>query len=404
MVKLKEKLAVLSRPPSKPPEPAKPEFLVFGKPDIGEYEIDAVAAVMRSGWLSTGPKVSEFEKAFEEFLGSGYAVALSSCTEALRLALAVSNAGCGDEVITSPMTFAATANAIIANDSTPVFVDVTPSGHMDPWQIEQKITDKTRAIIPVHYAGASAELNSIHEIADRRGITVIEDAAHSFDGWYVEPMKDNLPGLRHKIGTVSPFTCFSFYPTKNITCGEGGMVVCRNKDLAERIKTLSMQGLSSGSWRRYGSGPITNYEVSYAGYKGNMTDISASIGLAQLKRWPEMKAKREAIWTIYEDAFGLKEPGHSKHLFTIRSPKRDHLRQHLHDRGIGTGIQFKALHLEPAYAFLKYKRGDFPKAERLGEETLSLPVSSTMSLEDAKRVVAAVKEFKESTGNENHDH
>jgi dTDP-4-amino-4,6-dideoxygalactose transaminase len=376
-----------------PEKPSTPKFLTFGKPDITEAEIEAVAAVMRSGWLSTGSVVNEFEKAFEKFIGEGYAVAVSSCTEALRLSLAVSNAGCGHEVITSPMTFAATANAILANDSKPVFVDVTSSGHMNPDEIERNITGKTKAIIPVHYTGASADLKPILELAEKYRITVIEDAAHSFDGEYVEPMSDKIPGLRHKIGTVSPYTCFSFYPTKNITCGEGGMVMCRNKDIAERIKTLSMQGLSSGAWKRYGSGPIRSYEVSYAGYKGNMTDIQAAIGLTQLGRWPEMKARRDAIWTVYEDAFGLKEPGHSKHLFTIRSPKRDQLRQHLYGRGIGTGIQFSPLHLEPGYVSLGYKRGDFPKAEKIGAETVSLPVSSTMTEDDAYRVVAAVKEF-----------
>lgn len=319
-------------------------------------------------------------------------MALSSCTEALRMALRVCNAGQRTEVITSPMTYAATVNAILSMDATPVFVDVTPTGHIDPDQIESVITDRTKAIMPVHYTGASADMDPILSLAERYNLQVIEDAAHAFDGYYVKSHGDK--GITNrKIGTIGPFTCFSFYATKNITCGEGGMIVCRNKDLAERIKTLSMQGLSSGAWRRYGSGPIHHYEVTYAGSKGNLSDIHAAIGLTQLKRWPEMKKRRDDIWSIYEEAFGLKEIGHSQHLFTIRHPKRDQLREFLYQKKIGTSIHFRALHLEPAYASLRYQRGQFPRAERIGEETLSLPISSTMTPEDADHVVEAIKEF-----------
>lgn len=377
-------------PPAKPPES---KFLVFGKPDITQAEIDAVTDVLRSGWLSTGPVVKQFEAEFEKFIASGYAVALSSCTDALRLAMIVSNVGTGKEVITTPLTYAATVNAILSVDATPVFVDVTPSGQIDVDQIEQKITNKTRAIIPVHYTGASANTKAILEIAHRYQLKVIEDAAHSFDGWHVDPMVNGQPGHRQRVGTLGDFVCFSFYATKNITSAEGGMVICRNKELAERIKSLSMQGLSAGAYRRYGSGPIQHYEVSYAGHKANMSDVHAAIGLTQLKRWPEMKAKRDVVWNIYEDAFGLKEPGHSKHLFTIRHPQRDQLRQFLYEKGIGTGIHFKALHLEPAYASMRILPGTFPRAERIGQETISLPVTPTMTQEDASRVVTALKEF-----------
>lgn len=362
----------------------KSDFLVFGKPDIGDQEKFAVMRVLDSGWLSSGSVVKQFENEFEEFIGSGYAVALSSCTDALILSLIVGCVGNGAEVIVPPLTFAATVNAILAVGAKPVFVDVTPSGHIDPNQIEARITEKTRAIIPVHYTGEACEMDEIMDIADRRDLKVIEDAAHAFDGYY----------KNRKIGTIGDFTCFSFYATKNITCGEGGMVMTDRPDLADKIRMLSMQGLSSGAHKRYGSELVSNYEVSLPGRKSNLSDIHAAIGLEQLRRWKnDLKPKREAVWSIYEKSFGKSIPGHAKHLYTIRHPDRDGLRTYLYSQGIGTGIHFKPLHLEPAYSFLNYKKGAFPIAERIGETTLSLPVSATMTSDDAFRVVEAVKKF-----------
>lgn len=386
MIRLKKKQPEQEKPFLKP--------IILGRPDITQDEIDAVASVLRSGWISTGSVVSEFEKAFEKFIGEGYAVALSSCTDALRLSMIVSSVGKGKpEVITTPLTFAATVNAIISVGGTPVLCDVTSSGHMDPAAMQRAITPMTRAIMPIHYTGQACDMDRIMSIAERYDLKVIEDAAHAFDGWHVGPMSVDKPGLRRRIGTIGDFTCFSFYANKNITCAEGGMVMCRSKELAERIKTVSMQGLSSGAWRRYHPGPIQRYEVTYAGQKANLSDVHAAIGLTQLRRWPDMKAKREAVWNVYEAAFGLKSPGHAKHLFTIRHPKRDNLRQFLQEKDIGTGIHFKPLHLEPAYAYLKYKKGDFPMAERIGNETISLPVSNVMIVDEANRVVSAIKEF-----------
>lgn len=363
-------------------------FIVFGKPDVGEAEKKAVNEVIDSGWLSTGIKCTEFEDEFKKFIGCNHAVAVSSCTEGIILALLSCWIGHGDEVITSPLTFAATVNAIIAVGARPVFVDVTPSGHLNPDLIEQAITKKTKAIIPVHYTGAACEMFKIKNIAEKNGLKLIEDAAHSFVGHYV---RDSFAWVQ---GTIGDFGCFSFYPTKNVTCGEGGMIVMKESHHEVRTRLLSMQGLSAGSHRRYGKDYASSYQVVIPGRKSNLSDIHAAIGLAQIKRWPELREKRNFIWQVYEDAFGSKGPGHSQHLFTIEHENRDGLRQHLHEQGIGTGIHFNPLHLEPAYSYLGHKKGAFPIAERIGQRTISLPVSSTMVTQDAVEVVDAVKQYK----------
>lgn len=238
-------------------------------------------------------------------------------------------------------------------------------------------------------------MQRIMNFAQIHNLKVVEDGAHAFDADYVGPMIGKDPGRRQKVGTIGDFTVFSFYATKNITCGEGGMVLCKSAEASERVRALSNNGLSAAAWQRYDAGPIRSYEVIHPGYKGNLTDILASIVLCQLRRWPDMKVKRAKIWRIYEDAFGYKEPGHSQHLFTTRVRNRDRVRKSLYDLGIGTGVHFNPLHLEPGYHFLGYKKGDFPIAERIGEETLSLPLSSTMTEDDAKRVVDAVKKVTE---------
>jgi len=360
------------------------DFITFSKPDISEKEIRAVSDVMQSGWLSTGRIVHEFQEEFEKFIGGGYAVAVSSCSEALIASLTVSCIGSGHEVIIPAMTFPAVINAVLQVGAKPILVDVTESGHLDSHLMGYAINEKTRGVIAVHHTGASCDMDEINSVAKKHNLTVIEDAAHGFGGTY----------KGRNIGTMGHFACFSFYPTKNITCGEGGMVLCRYPDHAARIKTLILQGLTMGAWKRYGRDTICNYQVEFPGRKGNMSDIHASIGLAQLKRWPELKEKRGKVWKVYEDTLDeQKEDGHSQHIFEIRSSKRDETRQHLHNKGIGTGIHFKPLHLEPAYKFLRYEQGDFPKAERIGMTTLSLPVSSTMTPLDAERVASEVLKF-----------
>jgi dTDP-4-amino-4,6-dideoxygalactose transaminase len=369
--------------PVKSPLHVEQPFIVFGKPDIGLQEKEAVRKVLDSGWLSTGSVVKDFETEFGHFLGTGYCVAVSSCTDGLILSLLAAGIGRGDEVITTPLTFAATVNAILAVGAEPVFVDVDENGQIDPNEVAKAAGPCTKAILPVHYTGASPDMAPLQLIARDFGLVLIEDAAHGFGG--------SING--NPLGTIGDFGCFSFYPTKNITSIEGGMVVTKTAENADKVRTLSMNGLSSNAFKRYGSGPIRKYEVSLPGLKANMTDVNAAVGLTQLRRWPELRAKRDTIWGLYESAFGEKGRDHARHLYTIQHPHRDNLRAFLHEKGIGTGIHFNPLHLEPAYSCLGYRWGAFPRAESIGASTLSLPVSATMHQQDAVRVINAVKEF-----------
>lgn len=350
---------------------------------------------MKSGWLSTGKVAREFEEAFEAYMKTGTAVAVNSATMGMMLSMAVLNIGDGSEIITSPLTFPATINAILAMRVKPIFVDVDEHGNLDSNKIKPllNLPNKIKGILPVHYGGAACDMREIMHLGNYYGLKVIEDAAHAFGAEFVGPADGDKPAPRHRIGTIGDCTVFSFYPTKNITSGEGGMVMTKHSELAERIRSLSAQGLSSTAWRRYGSGPISPYQLIHPGYKGNMPDVLAAIGLTQLRRWPELLEKRTAIWNIYEDAFGWREPGHSKSLFIIRVSDRDSFRQHMHEAGIGTGIHYNPVHLEPGYAFLGKKLGDFPNAERIGKGAVSLPISTTMTAEDAKRVVKETKRW-----------
>lgn len=387
---------MLEKPSLPKPPPPAPKFLALNAPDITEAEIQAVVDVLRSGWISTGQVAKNLEQEFAREVGAGHAVAVSSCTMGMILSMIVLNVGDGTEVITTPLTFAATLNAILAVRARPVLVDVDEHGNLDPEFIRFKLTNQTKAILPVHYLGAAARMQEILHNARNYGLHVIEDAACAFGGEYVaHPNPGEQAGRRHKIGTVGDMTVFSLYANKNITGAEGGIITTKRGDLAERMRVVASQGLNTGAWSRYGAGVPQQYEVMHVGQKANLSDVHAAIALTQLRRWAEIRKKRSVIWNIYEDAFGFKEPGHSQHMFTIQVKNRDVFRRRLWEEGIGTGIHYTPLHLEPAYRFLGYKRGDFPMAEKIGDATVSLPISGKMNEEDARRVVEVVKRVRE---------
>jgi dTDP-4-amino-4,6-dideoxygalactose transaminase len=374
-------------------------MIVFGSPYIGEEEIQEVVACLRSGWIGTGPRVRRFEELFREYTGAKNAVAVNSCTAALHLAMVVSGVGPGDEVITTPMTFCATANAILHTGATPVFVDVDPATmNLDPARIEAAITPRTKAILPVHLAGRPCDMDAISAIAARHGLLVIEDAAHCIEGRY----------RGRNVGTISPLTCFSFYVTKNVVTGEGGMVTTEDDDLAAKIKMNALHGLSADAWQRFSDKGYKHYQVLFPGFKYNMMDLQAALGIHQLERVEAQLVRREAIWQRYDEAF-LKLPitrpsppapetRHARHLYSILIDKqrcgftRDEVLVELHRRGIGTGVHYTALHLHPYYReSFGFREGDFPNAERIGASTLSLPLSAKLTEDEVGQVIRAVR-------------
>lgn len=379
-------------------KPVRDDYLVFGSPRIEEDEINEVVASLRSGWLGTGPKVAKFQSEFREYIGCKHAIALNSCTAGLHLSLLVAGVGPGDEVITSPMTFAATANAIIHVGAKPVFVDIElPSMNIDPNQIEAKITERTKAIIPVHIAGRPCRMDRIMEIAKSHGLLVIEDAAHAIEAKY--------HGL--KIGNIGDLSCFSFYVTKNLVTGEGGMVTTGNDEWADKIRMYSLHGLSRDAWKRYSDDGFKHYQVMVPGFKYNMTDIQAALGLHQLKKIGAYHKRRREIWAMYDKALvkmplDLPPPEevdtvHARHLYTplLRLEEagitRDEFQERLHRMNIGTGIHFVSLHLHPYYAeTFGYKPEDFPNSFYVSQRTISLPLSAKLSDDDVSDVVTAV--------------
>lgn len=376
-------------------------YIIFGQPLIGEEEIGEVLACLRDAWIGTGPRVARFERDFAAYKGAEQAVALGSCTAALHLATVVAGIGPGDEVIVPAMTFCATVNAVIHAGATPVLADVDPETfNIAPEDVERRITGRTRAIIAVHFAGRPCDMGAIQEIAGRHGLKVIEDCAHAVETRYC-----GAPA-----GTMGDFGCFSFYATKNVTCGEGGMVLARRAEDAERIKILALHGLSGDAWKRFGDEGYRHYDVVDAGFKCNMTDLQAALGVHQLARVDAALARRAEIWRRYVEAFaglplGLPAPfdgadgsRHALHLFTVLvEPERsgvgrDEFLGALDKRGIGAGVHYRAIpeHLYYREAF-GWRPDDYPNALRIGRQTASLPLSPKLSDGDVERVIHAVR-------------
>jgi dTDP-4-amino-4,6-dideoxygalactose transaminase len=380
--------------------PVRDQFLVFGKPCLGDEEAQEILDTLRSTWIGTGPKTIKFEQMFAEYVQSKHALAVNSCTAALHLGLLAAGIGPGDEVITSPLTFAATANVVIHTGARPVFADINPvTLNIDPKNIERAITPRTQAIIPVHFGGLPCEMDEIMSLAKQNNLVVIEDAAHAV-------------GTRYKgrmIGGLGNLACFSFYANKNLTTAEGGMVTTDDDDLAEKIEIYRLHGLSKHAWQRYSSRKLLLSDAIYPGYKYNLTDLAASLGIHQLKKQENFWAIRERYAHIYDGAFGHMpgvrlqprpqdgENRHALHLYVLildlkqfRVP-RNQIIDALLAENIGAALHYRALHTHPYYAqTYGYVPADYPNAALIGESILSLPLTPGMTEVDVNDVIEAV--------------
>ena len=380
-------------------------FLPFSPPLIGEEEIAEVVDTLRSGWISTGPKTKLFEAEFAQFVGAPAALGVNSCTAALHLALLCHGIGPGDEVITTPMTFCATANVIEHVGATLVLADIEPDTlNIGPAQVETAITPRTRAIIPVHYAGHPVDMVPLCDLAARHGLHIIEDAAHALPAHYRGEM----------IGRGAHLTAFSFYATKNITTAEGGMLV-GDPALIEEAQVLSLHGMNRDAWQRYGKGASWHYDVMCPGWKYNMTDIQASLGMWQLRKLPGFHQRRREVVQAYNEAFADHEAlelpvtrpdvEHAWHLYPIRiRPEalregRDHIIEELATRNIGTSVHFIPIHLHPYYREkYGFQPGDFPVAYSNYLRLISLPLNAGMTDGDVDDVIAAVLDILDQHG------
>jgi dTDP-4-amino-4,6-dideoxygalactose transaminase len=372
----------------------------FHKPSIGDEELEAIKKVLASGWLTTGPTVHEFERQFAAFIGCEHALAVNSATAALQLAVDAIGLQPGDEVLVPTYTFTATAAVVVHAGARPILCDSCRDGfNICVEDAERRITPKTRAIIPVHIAGQPCNLDAVHALAAKHGLHVIEDAAHALPSSY--------NGAR--IGAISELTAFSFYATKTLSTGEGGMLTTNNDTYFQRATKMRLHGISGDAWRRYSDKGNWYYDVQYAGYKLNMCDVLAAIGCVQLKKSKVMWERRRAIATIYTDIFSRVEElqvppeeevraEHAWHLYILRiRPEaltigRDEYIQALKQRGIGTSVHFIPLHLHSFYAEkFGYRRGDFPNAENAYSRCLSLPIFPDMTDAEVEHVIDSVK-------------
>ena len=375
-------------------------FLIFGQPLIGNAEIAEVVDSLRTAWPGTGPKVARFESDFAHYKGvtCESTTALNSGTAALHLSLLAAGIGAGDEVITTPLTFCATANAIIHSGATPILADIDPvTMNISPEEVERHVTDRTRAILPVHFAGRPCDMDALQDIAQRHSLVVIEDCAHAVEAEY----------HGRKAGTIGDFGCFSFYANKNLTTGEGGIAVARAPLAAGAIRTKALHGLSNDAWHRFSDTGYKQYDVIDLGFKYNMMDLQAAIGIHQLARIETFWRRRLEIWRQYQDAFETSpllcpaEPApntrHAFHLYTLRidpdkcAIDRDRFVVRMTEENIGVGIHYLSL---PEHSYYQSAYGwrpeRYPQAMKVGRETVSLPLSPRLGDKDVADVIAAV--------------
>lgn len=376
-------------------------FLVFGSPAIDEEEIHEVVEVLRSGWIGTGPRVAQFERDFAAYKKARHAVAVNSATAALHLSFLVANLQPGDEVITTANTFCATINAIIHAGATPILVDIDPvTCNMDVGQIEQAITSRTRAICPVHFAGLPCDMDAIDAIVRKHDLLIIEDCAHAIETQY----------KGKPVGTIGDFGCFSFYVTKNVVTAEGGMVLVKQESHADRLKILALHGMTKDAWKRFGDSGYKHYQVVEAGFKYNMTDIQAALGIHQLARVEKNWRRRKEIWERYAARLnhlpvGLPAPAspadrHAYHLFPIRINEskagisRDEFLNQMTLRNIGVGVHYLSIPEHPYYQQTYGWTPDaFPEAKAYGRETVSIPLSAKLTNDDVEDVIRAIEDI-----------
>jgi dTDP-4-amino-4,6-dideoxygalactose transaminase len=376
---------------------ARDRRLIFGAPVIGEAEIASVIDCLRSNWIGLGGRVERFEQEFARYKGAPYAIGVSSGTAAIHLTLLALGIGTGDEVIAPAMTFCSTIHSIVHTGAKPVLVDCKRSTfNIDPAQIEERITSSTKAILVVHMCGRCGEMDSILDIARRHGLRVIEDCAHA-----IEATHQGIPA-----GLMGDAGCFSFYPTKNITTGDGGMVITRDRQLYERVKVLSLHGMTADAWTRFVGGP-SGYEVVATGFKYNMTDLAASLGLPQLTTIEGRWRQREQIWLTYTNRLkdlplllpppAATDSRHAYHLFTPvlvledLGVDRQTIIAALDAENIGVGIHYVPVHQHPYYRQqFGFVDADFPNASFVGERTISLPLSSATSEQDVDDIATAL--------------
>lgn len=379
------------------------KFLPIAKPDISEAEIADVVETLRSGWLTYGPKTQQFEAEFAQSVGTEHAVGLNSCTAALHLALLGAGIGPGDEVITTPLTFCATANVIVHVGASPILADVSEDDlNLDPQAVAAKITPRTRAIMPMHYGGQPCRMDQLLDLARAHDLVVVEDAAHAAGASY-----NGRP-----IGSVGDATAFSFYPIKNMTTSEGGMLTTNNSTIAEKARILRKHGLSTDAWKRHTLEGSSLYDVIAPGFNYSMTDVQAALGRGQLKRLPNMNAARSRLAQRYSDGLGsiaeLETPStrsdlvHAWHLYPIRlklemlSKDRNQFESELRNRSIGTAVNFIPIHYHSYYREgFGFHKGDYPVAERAFDRLISLPLFPTMTNADVDRVVDAIEDIVE---------